>query len=122
MSIFSKLFSSRKETAPCSPWEQTVQSMRDQELDSFDGVQEALYSKDGSQRFVILCGSDGRYRYEYQELTPYGPEELEFFAQMGKTSRAYWSIDCTKSDCPGWPTQEDAKRELQREKAYQKYF
>lgn len=122
MSIFSRLFSSSKQAAPQSPWEQTVQSMRDRDLDSFDGVQQTLYSKDGSRRFVILLGEDGRFRYEYQELTPYGPEELEFFAQMGKNDAAYWSIDCTGSECPGWPTQADALRELQQQKQYKKYF
>ncbi len=122
MSIFQKLFPAKKQPQQNSAWEETVASMHDQDLDSFDGVQNSVYSKDGARRFVILLSPDGRYRYEYQELIPYSQEEREFFAQMGRTSGAYWSIDCTKSESPGWPAPEDVLREMQQEKEYKKYF
>ncbi len=123
MSIFEKFFSRRRaENAPLSPWEQTIEDMRDQDLDCFDGVVEAVYSKDSTRRFVILQGADGRFRYEYQELRPYTQEEREFFAQAGRPADAFWTIDCTKSECPGWLTAEDARREMQNEKEYKEYF
>lgn len=123
MSIFEKYFSRRRaEDAPKSPWEQTIEDMLDKDLDCFDGVVEALYSKDNTRRFVILQGEDGRFRYEYQELRPYTKEEREFFAQAGRPADAYWSIDCTRSECLGWPTREDAQREMQNEKEYKKFF
>ncbi len=123
MSIFEKFFSRRRaESAPLSPWEQTIEDMREQDLDCFDGVVEAVYSKDSSRRFVIVQGPDGRYRYEYQELRSYTQEEREFFAQAGRPAEAFWTIDCTKSERPGWPAAEDARREMQNEKEYKKYF
>lgn len=123
MSIFSKIFSRTKENAaPKSQWEQLVEAMHDQQLDCFDGVVEAIYSKDNSRRFVICQGGDGLYRYEYQELRLYTKEEKEFFALMGKDGDACWTIDCTSDDCPGWPTREDARRQLEKEPEYKKYF
>ncbi len=122
MSIFQKLFSSHKQSREKSAWELTVEAMHDRDLDCFDGVAEAIYSKDGARRFVLLQGEDGRFRYEYQELTPYTPEEQEFFALMGKDSAAYWSVDCTRSECPGYQTREDALRQLRQEKEFKKYF
>ncbi len=122
MSWLKNLFSSSKQPAEKSPWELTVVSMRDKELDCFDGVQEAVYSKDGSRRFVLLRSEDCRYRYEYQELTACSQEELDFFAQMGKEETAYWSIDCTKSESAGFFSLEDARRQMQEEKHYKKHF
>ncbi len=123
MSLFDLLRRNlKKADAPKSPWELTIESMLDKDLDCFDGVVEALYSKDSTRRYVILQGENGRYRYEYQELRPYTKEEREFFAAAGRPAEAYWTIDCTRDDVSGWPTQEDAMRYLREEKEYKKYF
>lgn len=123
MSFLDKFFARRRaEGAPKAPWELTIESMIDKDLDCFEGVVEALYSKDNTRRYVILQGADGLYRYEYQELRPYSKEEREFFAQMGRDAEAYWTIDCTRDDQPGWPTREDVQRQMEKETVYKKHF
>ena len=98
MSFLDKFFARRRaEGAPKAPWELTIESMIDKDLDCFDGVVEALYSKDNTRRYVILQGADGLYRYEYQELR-------------------------TRDDQPGWPTREDVQRQMEKETVYKKHF
>ena len=126
MKLFDQIFlKNENQTPPPLPsWEEVVEALYDKDLDSFPhDVIEVLYSRDRSERYVILKSKAGFYTYLFQRLCTWDKDDWENLSSHENVAPGWWEEPLHRDTQKSYfGSLEELKAELYAEVDYQQHF
>ena len=126
MKLFDQIFlKNENQTPPPLPsWEEVVEALYDKDLDSFPhDVIEVLYSRDRSERYVILKSKAGFYTYLFQRLCTWDKDDWENLFSHKNIAPGWWEEPLLRDNQKSFMgSLEELKAELFAEVDYQQHF
>lgn len=130
MKFLKKLFNKEenrendiKQIPPIPAWQEIVEIMFDKQLGCMcDELVRVIYSKDRSQRYVVVKNEKGIYTYFLEQICPFDEDEWEYIYENESTLPAMWAI-CPYGRGGGlFANEQEVMRDLQATAEYKKFF
>ena len=127
MSLFSKIFSKRKNNAVIPripPFSEIVEMMYDKSLSFSEDLQlvKVIYNEEKTKRFILLKSVNGYYKYTYEELCVFDEEEWMYICNQENAFPAWWASKDRSFAYSFFGTEEEALSMLMQEGEYRQYF
>ncbi len=126
MKLFEQLFHKKENQSPppLPSWEEVVEGLYDKNLDSFPhDVIEVLYSRDRSERYVILKSKAGFYTYLFQRISTWDKDEWVNLSSHENIAPGWWEEPLLRDNQKSFlGSLEELKAELYAEVDYQQHF
>lgn len=127
MSLFSKIFSKRKNSAvipQIPPFSEIVVMMYDKSLSFSEDLQlvKVIYNEEKTKRFILLKSVNGYYKYTYEELCVFDEEEWMYICNQENAFPAWWAPKDRSFAYSFFGTEEEALSMLMQEGEYRQYF
>ena len=127
MSLFSKIFSKRKNNAAIPqipPFSEIVEMMYDKSLSFSEDLQlvKVIYNEEKTKRFILLKSVNGYYKYTYEELCVFDEEEWMYICNQKNALPAWWAPKDRSFAYSFFGTEEEALSMLMQEGEYRQYF
>ena len=126
MKLFEQLFHKKENQSPppLPLWEEVGEELYDKDLDSFPhDVIEVLYSRDRSERYVLLKSQAGFFTYLFQRICTWDKDEWANLSSHENIAPGWWEEPLHRDTQKSYfGSLEELKAELYAEVDYQQHF